>query len=56
MNVGAVAVAECASRLERAGKDCSFEDVDRPLEDLTDALLRTLAELHPRTGSSPSGA
>jgi signal transduction histidine kinase/DNA-binding response OmpR family regulator/HPt (histidine-containing phosphotransfer) domain-containing protein len=45
-NIGAVAVAACAKRLEEAGKLGRFEDVELLLENLSTALVRTLVELH----------
>ncbi|MGD8896718.1 MAG: response regulator [Acidobacteriota bacterium] len=53
-NVGAVAVAECATRLESAGRSRSFDGVGSLVEDLADVLGRTLVELQP-TGNPPAG-
>ena len=45
-NIGAVAVGECASKLERAGKDESFRDASLLVDELSTVLLHTLVELH----------
>jgi signal transduction histidine kinase/DNA-binding response OmpR family regulator/HPt (histidine-containing phosphotransfer) domain-containing protein len=53
-NIGAVVVAECATRLESAGRNRSFGGVEPLVAGLADALVRTLAELHPGGGSHPT--
>jgi signal transduction histidine kinase/PleD family two-component response regulator/HPt (histidine-containing phosphotransfer) domain-containing protein len=45
LNIGATAVADCAQRLELAGKHALFEDVDAAVENLATAIIRTVAEL-----------
>jgi HPt (histidine-containing phosphotransfer) domain-containing protein len=45
-NIGAVAVADSASRLEQAGKRQSFEAVGGLVQSLSLALVQTLVELH----------
>jgi len=47
-NIGAVAVADCATLLEQAGRSGSLEGVDTMLDNLSSVLIKTLAELHPR--------
>jgi HPt (histidine-containing phosphotransfer) domain-containing protein len=57
-NIGAVAVGECAGRLEEAGKRGDLEDVARLTEELTTAVVRTLAALYaaPASDGEPEGA
>ena len=45
-NIGAVAVADSANRLEQAGKQQSFEAVGGLVQSLSLALVQTLVELH----------
>lgn len=47
-NIGAVAVADCATLLEQAGRSGSLEGVATMLDNLSSVLVKTLAELHPR--------
>lgn len=51
-NIGAVAVAGLASRLEQAGKQERFEEVEELVESLSTALVQTLAELHQGPGEA----
>jgi signal transduction histidine kinase/DNA-binding response OmpR family regulator len=44
-NVGAVALADCASRLESAGRSGAFDGVDRLVAELAGTLATTTAEL-----------
>jgi len=52
-NIGAVAVADHASRLEQAGRTSSLDGVDTMLETLSSVLVQTLAELHPGAEADP---
>jgi HPt (histidine-containing phosphotransfer) domain-containing protein len=52
-NIGAVAVADYASRLEQAGKQQSFEEAGGLVGDLSFALVQTLVELHQTASEAP---